>query len=409
MRFEVLIALRYLRARRKKTFVSLISLLSMAGVALGVAALIVVLSVMGGFETEIRRAILGQNAHVHVYRVGRAMTDFDKVMTACLADPEVVAAAPFVHGQVMVVSDYGATGGLMRGLSVDKALKVMNIEQTIKSGSFKDLTPPWPEGIPGVVIGKAMARQLGAGLGSVINIINPLGEDTPVGRIPKSEPFRVVGLFHSGLHQYDASVIYTSLRAAQDLMDLGGAVNGVDLKVKDIFQAEKVGRSVGGKLGPGYYTRDWMSNNQSLFAALKLEKFGMFVVLILIVVVAAFGIVSSLVMLVMEKSKDIAILKAMGATAASIRRIFTIEGLIVGFWGTFLGLWGGLGLCWLLSRYQFIDLPKNVYPMNTMPVQVEPHIVAIVAVSAVLICLLATLYPARNAGKTDPVEALRYE
>jgi lipoprotein-releasing system permease protein len=409
MSFEVLVALRYLRARRKQNFISIISLLSMVGVALGVCALVVVLSVMSGAESELRRKILGMNAHVMVYRAGEVMDHPQKVIAKARQVPGVVQGAAFAYGQIMVVSGSGASGAIMRGINAAGALETLDLQKVMTQGSVRALDRPDPDGLPGILLGGALARRLSVRPGAVVTLLNPLGEDTPVGRVPKSEPFRVKGTFRSGMYQYDSSLCYVSLKAAQAFLDLGDAVSGVEFKVDDIYAAEKIGREVAQALGPMYYARDWMTMNHALFSALKLEKIAMFVILILIVLVAAFGIVSSLIMLVMEKTRDIAILKAMGSTAKSIRRIFVLEGLIIGVLGTVLGLGSGLGLCALLARYKFIDLPVDIYALDTLPVQVEPYMVALVGISAVAISLLATLYPAHAAGRLDPVEALRYQ
>ena len=409
MSFEVMVALRYLRARRKQTFISLITLLSMVGVALGVCTLIVVLSVMNGAEQELTRKILGMSPQVMVFKAGQELERPGRVVAAARRDPRVVAAAPFVTGQVMLVSAAGASGAILRGLALPSGLKVLRLQDMMVQGRVRDLSSPGPDGLPGVILGTALARRLGVQRGARVNLINPLGEETPVGRVPKSEPFWVAGVFRSGMYQYDSALCYVSLQAAQEFLGLGRAVSGVELAVADIYQAGEVAARLVARLGPLYYARDWMSLNHSLFAALKLEKITMFVILILIVLVAAFGIVSSLVMLVMEKTRDIAILKAMGATAASVRRIFMLEGLIIGVCGTVAGVLGGLGLCALLERYQFIRLPADVYALDTLPVEVEPLLVALVAVCAVVISLLATVYPAQAAARLEAAEALRYQ
>jgi lipoprotein-releasing system permease protein len=409
MTFEVFVALRYLRAKRKQTLISLITLLSMAGVALGVCALVVVLSVMSGFERELKNKILGLNAHAMIFKTGDNMHDLQRVVGVAEADPEVSTATPYVYGQVMIVAAGAASGAILRGIDLPGALKVIDLERTMIQGRPEDLAKPQPGNLSGIIVGSGVARRLGLTCGANVQVVNPLGEDTPVGRAPKSEPFRVVGVFESGMYQYDSTLCYVTMRAGQELLDLGRSVNGVEVRVKDIYRADQVGRRLAEALGPSYFARDWMVMNHSLFAALKLEKITMFVILILIVLVAAFGIISSLIMLVMEKTRDIGALKAMGATEAGVRRIFMLEGIIIGAVGTFLGLATGLFLCWLLAKYQFVELPKDVYALSTLPVQVDPLIVLVVGFTAVLISLLATIYPAHAAGRLDPVRALRYE
>jgi lipoprotein-releasing system permease protein len=407
--FELTVALRYVRARRKQTFISLISLLSMVGVALGAAALIVVTSVMSGFEGELRSKILGQNAHVALFEMGRPMSNWEKVAQVSQKDSGVQAAMPFVFGQVMIVSRGEASGGILRGIKLPESLKYNEMRQNLTQGDVDDLVNRKPNQLPGVILGSALAKRLWVKPGAKVNLINPLGQDTPVGRIPKSQPFEVVGIFESGMYQFDSTMCYVSLSAAQDFLELGSLVTGVELKIKDVFEADVLGKRVAKELGPHYMAQDWISTNASLFAALKLEKMAMFVVLTLIVLVAAFGIVSSLIMMVMEKTKDIGILKAMGATRSSIRRIFVLQGALIGVCGTVLGCAGGLFICWLLKRYKFIELPSNVYPMTSIPVSVDPWLVVLVSGCAMAISLAATLYPARHAGSLNPVEALRYE
>lgn len=409
MKLEAFIAFRYLRAKRKQTFMSLITLLSMLGVGLGVCTLIVVLSVMSGFEKELKSKILGLNANVMIFGAGIPVEKPEAAMKIVTRDPQVRGASPFVYGQVMIVSGGGASGAVLKGVKLPEVNQVLDLEGIWRRGKVSDLARPGPGGLPGVALGRGLARQLGVMVGSVVNLVNPLGEDTPVGRVPKSEPFRVVGLFESGMYQYDTSMAYVDLAAAQELFDLGSGVTGIEVKIADIYQAGQVGSRLVKALGRDYYARDWMTMNHSLFAALKLERVTMFVILILIVLVAAFGIISSLVMLVMEKTRDIAVLKAMGASSRVIRKIFVLQGFIIGAVGTVFGIGLGLVLCLLLARYKFIELPADVYPLSTLPVDVQPLTVAAVALAAVAICLIATIYPARAAGALKPAEALRYE
>ena len=408
MKFELFVALRYLRVKRKQGFISLITVLSMAGVALGVCALIVVLSVMGGFEREWKKKILGLNSHVLVYGLGGGISDPEKVMDKVRRDPDVTAVTPFVYGQVMILAPGEASGALMRGIDVPTAIKVLDLKNIMVSGSLEDLQRPEGQ-MPGLVVGTALARSMGLHKGGVVTVVNPLGEDTPVGRLPRSEPFQVVGTFESGMYQYDSSICFAALGPTKDFFGLGGKVSGLELTVRDIYDAPEVAKRLDDELGFAYYTRDWIAMNHSLFAALKLERVVMFIILTLIVMVAAFGIVSSLIMLVMDKTSDIGALKAMGASSTMIRRVFTMVGLTIGVLGTLVGLLAGLGLCALLTRYQFIELPKDIYALGKLPVEIDPLTVAIIAASAIVISLAATIYPAHKAGAMDPVDALRYE
>lgn len=408
MRFEVFLAFRFLRARQY-AFINLITILSMAGVALGVCALIVVLSVMSGFQDEFTKKIVGMNSHVTIYKAGGVIEAPQAVVDKLGRMPQVTGVSPIVYGQVMLVAPAAASGAIVYGLKAPDSSKAKELAHHMVAGDLAKLANPLADGLWGVVMGSALARRLGLGVGSVVNVINPLGEDTPVGRAPKTEPFQVVGIFESGLYQFDSSIVFMGLAAGQRFLDLGQGVSGMEVMLKDLYQAPQLAQDIGRQLGPLYFARDWISTNKNLFAALKLEKIAMFVILILIVFVASFGIVSSLIMMVMVKTRDIGILKALGATKATLRRVFMLQGLFIGLVGTLVGVGGGLVLCWLLSRYHFIELPKAVYPINTLPVQVEPLMVAAVAGAAVLISLLATIYPAKVAGGLDPVRALRYE
>jgi lipoprotein-releasing system permease protein len=409
MGFESFICCRYLKARRKQGFISLISLISISGVALGVTALIVVLAVMTGFTEELRNKILGVNSHIIVQRLTGSISDYQRLLPVILAREGVVGATPYIYAQTMISSGANNTGVVLRGIDPQTASSVLSLSGQMQSGTLLDLqSDPDQHHRPGIVIGKQLARKLRVGCHDKIRLLASSGPLTPMGVIPKILTCEVVGIFDTGMYEYDSSLAYVSLTTARNFLKMGDEVHGLELKISDIYQAGEIASALMAALGPGYVAKDWMMMNKNLFSALKLEKTGMFIALVLIVLVAAFNIISTLIMVVMEKTKDIAILKSMGATSKSIMRIFIYEGLIIGFTGTFFGVGGGLGICKLLSRYHFIKLPSDVYPMTTLPVKILPLDVTLIAVSAVLITFLATLYPSWQAARVDPAEALRY-
>lgn len=413
MNFELFVSLRYLLAKRRQTFISLITIISVAGVAVGVTALIVVLAVMNGFQEDLRNRILGVTSHIVAGSFGGTTSDYRELIPRLEEVPGVVAATPFIYTQVMISSSRGVSGAIMRGIEPLSASRVIRIQENMIRGNLADLiTPPEEEGKttqPGVILGMELANNLGIRQGEWITVVSPTGRLTPMGQIPKSKLFQVVGILQSGMYEYDNTLAYVDLAVAQQFLAVGDTVTGIEVRLKDIYRAPEVAEAIRNNLGGGFWVRDWMQMNRSLFSALKLEKVVMFVILTLIVLVAAFNIVSSLIMLVMEKNRDIAILKAMGATTASIRKIFVMEGLMIGVTGTGLGLLGGFSLCALLKRYKFIELPRDIYHISTLPVKMETMDVLAIAVSAILISLVATLYPSRQAAKLDPSEALRYE
>jgi lipoprotein-releasing system permease protein len=408
--FETFVALRLLRGvKRQRGFIPLSTLISTAGVAVGVMALIVVIGVMTGFDQDLKKKILSVNAHVVVLRQGASISDEGAVAAAVKTVPGVVAAHPFIFTQVMFSAPGNISGGVLRGLDPDtiKAGGPQALE--VHQGRFADLAEYTRGEPPQAAIGNELARNLGLAVGEYLNVISPLGTLTPMGRMPRMKPFRVTAIFHCGMYEFDSSLVYTSIPQLQDFLGLGKRVTGLEVEVQDIYAADRVAAAIQQKLGDGYYTRDWMRMNRSLFSALKLEKIAMFIILTLIVLVAAFGIASTLFMMVMKKTKDIAILKSMGATRQSIMQIFIIKGLSIGVIGTALGLVLGLGLCGILKRYEFIKLPRDVYYISTLPVQVQAGDVAAIVGAAVAISLLATLYPSWQAARLDPVEAIRYE
>lgn len=413
MNFEWFVSLRYLFAKRRGAFLSLITVISIAGVAVGVTALIVVLAVMNGFQEDLRNRILGVTSHIVVGSFGGTVSNYREITPVLERVPGVVGATPFVYTQVMISSGKSVSGAVLRGIEILSASKVTRVGQNVALGRLADLkNPDGSDGAPAqpaIILGSELARNLAARAGDYITIVSPAGRLTPMGQIPKSKLFKVVGTFTSGLFEYDNTLAYVDIEVAQQFLSIGDTVTGIEVGVSDIYSAEEIAKSIEESLGSTYWVRNWMQMNQSLFAALKLEKAVMFVILTLIVLVAAFNIVSSLIMLVTEKGRDIAILKAMGATTTSIRRIFVIEGLLIGASGTLLGLGGGFGLCSILKKYKFIDLPPPIYHLSKLPVKMQTADVLLIALSAILISLIATIYPSQKAAKLDPADALRYE
>ncbi len=409
--FETLVAVRYLLAKRQQTFISVISLVSVLGVALGVAALIVVLGVMNGFGTNLREKILGVNAHLLVLSADGMVGNYQPLARRAAQIPGVVSATPFLYAEAMISSPGSGSvkGVVIRGIDPATAGSVLSVERDMLTGSLQGLATATPH--PGIVIGKELAGRLGVTTGSTVQILAPSGKRSAAGFTPKIVHFTVTGIFASGLYEYDSSLVFVSIPQAQQLLGLDeDTVTGIELKVADIHAVEALAPQVATGLGGApLYTRHWIEMNRSLFAALKLEKTAMAVILIMIVLVGSFSIVTTLVMMVMEKTKDIAVLMAMGATRAQIRRIFMIQGSIIGLVGTVLGFGLGLGTCAILTRYQFIKLPADVYYLDHLPVELRLLDLGAIAVCAMALCFLATLHPSRQAASLNPTEALRHE
>jgi lipoprotein-releasing system permease protein len=412
MRFELFVGLRYLKAKRKQTLISIITVISIAGFTVGVMALVTVLAVMNGFQEDIRNKILGITSHIIVLGGSSGIQDYETITKQVETVEGVVAGTPFVLGQAMLSTERAATGVIVRGIDPDTASRVISLQINLKEGALEDLRPSSvPAGIDsqeGMIIGRELAHLLGVSMGDEINMISPMGVMTPVGMVPKMRKFMVMGIFESGMYEYDSSLVFLNLSAAQDFFDMHGRVTGVEVRVKDIYKADEVSHRIAQKLGFPYWTKDWMQMNKNLFSALKLEKIMMFILLALIVMVAAFNIIGTLIMVVMEKTRDIAILKAMGATARQILNVFIIGGVVVGVVGTALGIAGGYGLCLLLARYPF-PLPSDVYQLSHLPVKPDLVDFLVVAISAIAISFTATIYPSWQASQLRPAEALRYE
>jgi lipoprotein-releasing system permease protein len=420
MPFELFIGLRYLKAKRKSTFISIITFISTAGVTLGVMALIVVLAVMTGFENDLKEKILGTNAHIVVIRNGAPMEEYQSVIEKLKRFKGVQAATPFIYNQVMLSSGKNVSGVVLRGIDVATDRQVTRLSRSVVEGNIDGLDPEMGRGsdsTPGLMVGKELAKHLNLFLGDKVNVISPMGNITPLGMMPRMKPFRVTGIFNTGMFEYDSTLAYVSLDQAQRFFDLGDTVTGIQLKVEDVYHTDELARSINREMGVNFYARDWMQMNKNILFALKTEKIVMFIILTLIVLVAAFGIASTLFMVVMEKTRDIAILKSMGATSTSIMKIFVLEGLIIGVIGTLVGVVSGLLIA--LNLEPIIDViqkitgqnffSKDIYYLDHFPSLVVPSDVVLISVTAVLISFLATLYPAWQASKMLPAEALRYE
>jgi len=432
MKYEFFIGLRYLGSKKRQAFASIIGLISILGVLIGVMALNVVLAVMGGFEEELRNKILGVSSHLVVLSYDGPIENYEKLRGEVLNIQDVVGASPFIYGQGMIVSESNVIGAVIRGIDTETAGTVTNIEEAIGRGIvgrdekvksralsdvgkelIKKLDNNTSSGKPPIIIGKELASTIAVTMGDIVNLLSPLGKYGPFGPQPKVKKFEVIGIFDYGMVEYDSSIAYISINDAMNFFDMGELVSGIEVRVDDIYDAREIGDRLTVMLGFPYFIRNWEEVNRSLFRALRLERLAISIFLGFIILVAALDIVSTLTMVVMEKGKDIAILRAMGATRAGIMKIFITDGMIIGFIGTLLGTVAGFGICYLLktneSIKKLIPFDPEVYPISEFPVKIEPLFFITVAVLSLIICFLATLYPSYQASCRDPVEALRYE
>jgi lipoprotein-releasing system permease protein len=405
--FELFFALRYLFARRKQAFISLISLISMIGVTVGVMALVIALALMTGLQGQLRDKILSSQAHIYVWKTG-GISDYRPEVAKLMKVPGVVGAAPTVFGKALITA--GSSQEFISLKAIDPALEptVTAIKTAMVQGSLDALAHEDENALPPILIGQDLAKQLDVAVGETVTLVTPQGTLSPMGMIPRTRRARVAGIYNLGLYEYDSTMGFVSLPfgerlAGKDTVDL------IQLRVADIFDAPKIADQIPMLLGKAYVAQDWTDLNQSLFSALGLEKMAISITIGLIVIVAALNIVASLILLVMEKSRDIAILKTMGTAPRRVMTIFMLQGLIIGVTGTVVGGLGGWVLCEVLTKYRLIKIPADVYQVSYVPFIVLPLDFTVVIVSAIVICFIATIYPSRQAASLDPVQALRFE
>lgn len=408
--FAWFVARRYLTARRKQAFISLISAVSILGVAVGVAALIIALALMTGLQQEMRDRIVSSAAHLYIYKYGDpAFTTFEADAAVAMHTPGITGVAPAVLGKGLLQAAANAQAFVtLKGIDVAREPSVTSIVENMKTGSLDALAGRGEDTVPGIVLGADLAKSLGAHVGDRVTLITPEGPTTPMGRMQGRRPFEVVGTFQMGLYELDSSYAMTTLDEAVSVLRRSGP-DLMQARVTDMFKAPDIGKALGTAFGGMYTVENWTEMNKSLYSALVLEKVAISLTIGLVVLVAALNIVASLVLLVMEKSRDIAILRTMGAPAQAIRQIFMLQGLVIGAVGTCAGAALGLAVSYVCDHYKLLTLPADVYQITHVPFRVEPLDVVIVVVSAIVVCWLATIYPARRAGQLDPAEALRYQ
>ena len=406
--FEGFVAVRYLLARRKQAFISLISAISILGVTVGVMALLIALALMTGLQGELRDRIVGSSAHIYVSKTGEGFVDYHAEIAKMKSVPHVIGAAPAVLGKGLLTSGSDAQApATVKGIDPSLEPQVTDLQKSMRVGSVDDIRTQ-PDAMDGIVLGTDLAQSLGVKRGDTVRLITPDEVLTPLGPEPRRRAFKVVGIFSLGLFEFDSEYAFVDLPVAERIFGKSHP-DFIQLRLDDMFIAPKIAAVIPEQLGPEYLAQDWADMNKSLFSALWLEKMAISITIGLIVMVAALNIIASLVLLVMEKSRDIAILKTMGSSAASIRRIFMLQGLIIGLVGTGMGALAGCTLIYILDRYRLIHVPIDVYQISYVPFTLLPLDFVVVIVSAMVICFVATIYPSRQASKLDPAQALRYQ
>jgi lipoprotein-releasing system permease protein len=407
--YEIFVSLRYLKTKKRYGTISLNTFISIAGVVIGVATSIITLAVMTGFQGYFRDKILSAISHVVIMEYsGEGVGDLKALQEKVSKVPHVKATTPFIINQVMLTTKDRVQGVVVRGIDPKTEGQVTDLEKNVTEGSLSDLQG-LGRNLPGIVIGEDLARKFGANIGDTLTMVNPIGEESPMGMVPKMRKFELVAVFDAGMYDYNTTFVYISLGEAQKFFNMPGRVSGLQARVDDIYRAGAIAESIQSVIGFPYYTRNWIEMNKNFFSALKLEKIGMSLILVVIIIVASFNIIGTLTMIVMEKSREIAILKSMGATRNSIMKIFMFSGVFIGVVGTVLGSTIGYGAVALIARSGLITLPKDVYQVSHLPLSITGFDILFISLMALGISFAATIYPAWQAARQDPVEVLRYE
>ncbi len=408
--YEIFISLRYLKTKKRYGTVSLNTFISIAGVVIGVATSIITLAVMTGFQGYFRDKILSAMPHIVVMEfTGTGVKDQQALQDKIEKVPHVLATTPFIYGQAMLTAQDRMQGVVVRGIDPQAEVTVTDLAKNMTTGTLNDLETGRGK-LPGIIIGEDLARKLGVSVGDTITMVNPLGgEESAMGIIPKMKKFEIVGLFDAGMYDYNTTFVYIAIPDAQKFFEMPGRISGIQVRIDDVYQAGAISTAIQKAAGYPYITRNWMEQNKNFFSALLLEKIGMSLILFVIIIVASFNIIGTLTMIVMEKSREIAILKSMGASSRSIVKIFMFAGLAIGMVGTALGVIIGYSAVTVLTKTDVITLPKDVYQVSHLPLSISGFDILFISLTALGISFLATLYPAWQAAKQDPVEVLRYE
>jgi lipoprotein-releasing system permease protein len=406
MSFELFVARRYLTARRKQAFISVITSISILGVMIGVAALVIAIALITGFQEDVQAKILGATSHIMIQDLSNeGLSGYRDIADRIQTQKGVVSVTPVAYNEVLITGPAKSKGALLKGIDFARELPGSAWLQKLESGRI----PSRAGEREGILLGRQIAFEIGAQVGDIVDVVTPSGNLSPLGLLPKRKKFQITGLFNTGLYEFDATTALVSLATAQKLFGLEGRVSFLQVKIRNIFEASALAERIKAELPPTVYVTTWMELNRNLFSALKLEKNIMFLTITLIVIVAALNIIATLILMVMEKTRDIGILMAMGATARTIKRIFFYQGALIGILGTGLGVALGLGWCWLANTFQLIKIPVDIYQISFVPFRLRPvDLLAIVGVT-LTISFVSTLFPARRASKVDPVVALKYE